>query len=77
VAPHGLAGGGPGAPGKNSLRHADGRITPLPSTGAAEVLAGETLCMETPGGGGFGDPSEPGAAQVEGEIGGAVGPRHR
>jgi len=47
--PWGLAGGGPGAPGRNLL---DGR--PLPGKAACTVQAGQRLTIETPGGGGFG-----------------------
>ncbi len=48
-APFGLAGGGPGAVGRTSL---DGQ--PLPGRVAVEVLAGQRLRVETPGGGGYG-----------------------
>ena len=48
-APFGLAAGGPGAPGRNLL---DGQ--PLPGRVAVEVVAGQRLRIETPGGGGHG-----------------------
>ncbi|HUH01100.1 MAG TPA: hydantoinase B/oxoprolinase family protein, partial [Kofleriaceae bacterium] len=48
-APFGLAGGRPGAPGRNVL---DGR--PLPAKTSVEVGPGARLGIETPGGGGWG-----------------------
>ena len=48
-APPGAAGGGPGAPGRNLL---DGR--PLPAKASGTLRPGQTLSIETPGGGGFG-----------------------
>ncbi|NND44101.1 MAG: hydantoinase B/oxoprolinase family protein [Xanthomonadales bacterium] len=48
-APWGLAGGSPGLPGRNLL---DGE--PLPAKVQMNVRAGQTLRIETPGGGGFG-----------------------
>ena len=52
-APFGLHGGGPGSPGRNLL---DGRA--LPGRAGFEVVAGQRLRVETPGGGGYG-PVEP------------------
>ena len=52
--PWGLAGGQPGAPGRNLL---DG--DELPGKVAVEVAAGSLLTIETPGGGGWGRPEEP------------------
>jgi 5-oxoprolinase (ATP-hydrolysing) len=54
VAPHGLAGGGPGACGRNYVRRKDGRIEELPATAAVELEAGDRFVIETPGGGGYG-----------------------
>ena len=48
-APPGAAGGEPGAPGRNLL---DGR--PLPGKASGSLRPGQTLSIETPGGGGFG-----------------------
>jgi N-methylhydantoinase B len=47
--PHGAAGGGDGAPGRDTL---DGR--PLPGKAAGSLAPGARLRIETPGGGGFG-----------------------
>ena len=57
----GRAGGGDGAPGAVYLD--DG--TPFPTKGRQTVPAGRRLILELPGGGGFGDPSERDAADVE------------
>ncbi|HMD97380.1 MAG TPA: hydantoinase B/oxoprolinase family protein [Terriglobia bacterium] len=58
--PYGLAGGGPGAAGKNLLRLASGKpggrspIMSLPSKTVFNAPAGSVLRVETPGGGGWG-----------------------
>jgi 5-oxoprolinase (ATP-hydrolysing) len=52
--PYGLAGGQPGALGKNTLTRADGRIETLPHAAQVEVQPGDILTIETPGGGGYG-----------------------
>ncbi len=49
--PWGLAGGGPGASGRNLLDGAE-----LPGKISLEVEAGQRLTIETPGGGGWGSP---------------------
>jgi 5-oxoprolinase (ATP-hydrolysing) len=54
VAPFGLAGGGPGACGRNGLLRADGSRQELPGCCAIDLQPGEALCIETPGGGGYG-----------------------
>ncbi len=51
--PYGLAGGKPGKPGRNSLTHA-GRISAVGSKANFQVAAGDTLRVESPGGGGWG-----------------------
>ncbi len=56
VPPFGLAGGKAGALGKNTLFHADGRVTELPGKGVFHAEPGDELLIETPGGGGFGAP---------------------
>ncbi len=47
--PHGRAGGAAGTPGRNLL---NGEA--LPPKAAGELAAGDRLCLETPGGGGYG-----------------------
>jgi 5-oxoprolinase (ATP-hydrolysing) len=54
VAPFGLAGGGPGQVGRNSVERADGTALALASTDVAEMAAGDAIVIETPGGGGYG-----------------------
>jgi N-methylhydantoinase B len=54
VAPWGLAGGAPGAPGRNLLLRADGRVEELPSKFSRHLQPGDCLRIETPGGGGWG-----------------------
>ncbi|HRI86712.1 MAG TPA: hydantoinase B/oxoprolinase family protein [Candidatus Hydrogenedentes bacterium] len=51
--PFGLAGGAPGAPGRNLLtRH--GQTETLPGHAAFDVHPGDIVTIETPGGGGYG-----------------------
>jgi 5-oxoprolinase (ATP-hydrolysing) len=52
----GLAGGHPGVQGKNWILRADGSREALESTATAEMHAGDRLVIETPGGGGYGQP---------------------
>ncbi len=54
--PYGLEGGAPGKPGRQHIVRVDGRIDPLGAIDGTEVEAGDRLVMETPGGGGWGDP---------------------
>jgi 5-oxoprolinase (ATP-hydrolysing) len=54
--PFGLDGGGPGAAGRNQVEWADGSRERLPARCSIELEAGDSLCVETPGGGGFGVP---------------------
>jgi 5-oxoprolinase (ATP-hydrolysing) len=54
AAPFGLAGGGAGAPGRQWIERADGRSDPFPCPGQADLRAGDSIVIETPGGGGFG-----------------------
>lgn len=56
VPPYGLAGGQSGKPGKNSLlKNQATQATELTSIVKLEVEQGDTLVIETPGGGGFGE----------------------
>lgn len=54
VAPFGLAGGGPGALGAARVERADGSVQVLGATDAVEVVTGDAIVIETPGGGGYG-----------------------
>ena len=54
ISPWGLAGGIPGAPGRNLLIHEDGTEEELPSKVTRNLWPGQRLRVETPGGGGWG-----------------------
>ncbi len=54
VPPYGLAGGGDGKVGSNTIERADGSITQLTGTDQADIEAGDTFVIKTPGGGGYG-----------------------
>jgi 5-oxoprolinase (ATP-hydrolysing) len=56
IAPFGLAGGEPGAPGEGYLARADGRVERLAATASFTVEPGDTLTIVSPGGGGYGSP---------------------
>jgi N-methylhydantoinase B len=58
VPPWGLAGGAPGATGRNLLIHADGHQEALPSKFTRHLRPGDRLRIETPGGGGWGAPCD-------------------
>jgi 5-oxoprolinase (ATP-hydrolysing) len=59
--PAGLAGGSAGRPGAQWVVRAAGQREVLGAVDSTEVEAGDLLVLETPGGGGFGEP-EPGGA---------------
>ena len=54
IAPFGMAGGAPGAPGRNWVERVDGRREELPHIGSVEMQPGDVFVIETPGGGGYG-----------------------
>jgi 5-oxoprolinase (ATP-hydrolysing) len=53
-APQGLAGGGPALPGRQRLIGISGDTTELPGCFSVQVVAGDVIEIETPGGGGYG-----------------------
>jgi 5-oxoprolinase (ATP-hydrolysing) len=55
-APYGVAGGEPGQLGRNSITRADGSVERLPAQVQIDAEAGDVLTVETPGGGGWGQP---------------------
>ncbi|HET6686401.1 MAG TPA: hydantoinase B/oxoprolinase family protein [Jiangellaceae bacterium] len=59
VPPYGLAGGHPGALGRNRVERADGSVVEMAGCDSVEVDVGDVLVVETPGGGGFGTPMPP------------------
>ena len=56
VPPIGLAGGEPGAIGRNWVERADGTRVSLNGTAEIEMAPGDVFVIETPGGGGYGHP---------------------
>ncbi|MFO1316471.1 MAG: hydantoinase B/oxoprolinase family protein [Burkholderiales bacterium] len=60
IAPFGVAGGQPGAVGRNWVERTDGAREDYGATCKVEMGAGDVFVIETPGGGGFG---KPGSAQ--------------
>jgi 5-oxoprolinase (ATP-hydrolysing) len=54
TAPYGLAGGAPGARGRNTLHPARGAARALAHCATLALAAGDELLVETPGGGGYG-----------------------
>jgi 5-oxoprolinase (ATP-hydrolysing) len=59
VPPFGLAGGEPGACGRNTLERRGAAARELPGCAELTVEAGDLLRIETPGGGGYGPPQVP------------------
>ena len=53
--PFGLAGGKPGAAGRNVLVRANGAVETLAGLAQFTASPGDVLVVETPGGGGYGD----------------------
>ena len=58
IAPKGLAGGGDGELGRNTLIYTDGRRETMPARCQFTVQPGDVVQIETPSGGGYGVPSE-------------------
>ena len=58
VAPYGMAGGAAGALGRTWVERVDGTRTDLAGADSTDVEPGDVLVVETPGGGGYGDPSQ-------------------
>lgn len=56
VAPRGICGGGAARPGRNWVERADGTREELSATASAEMQAGDSFTIQTPGGGGYGEP---------------------
>src|SRR5260221_11622947 len=67
IAPFGLSGGGAGATGRTYIERTIGAQELLDSCATAEVQAGDSIVVETPGGGGYG---KPGREEVRGERSG-------
>jgi 5-oxoprolinase (ATP-hydrolysing) len=54
VPPYGMAGGAPGAPGRNWVERTDGTREEFGATHAVAMQPGDVFVIATPGGGGFG-----------------------
>jgi 5-oxoprolinase (ATP-hydrolysing) len=54
VAPYGMAGGAPGALGRQWVERADGKIVEVAGRDSIDVGPGDIFVIETPGGGGYG-----------------------
>ncbi len=54
--PYGMEGGASGEPGRQWVVRKDGRKEPLGGVDSADVAAGDHIVIETPGGGGYGEP---------------------
>jgi len=54
--PHGMAGGEPGAAGRNWVERADGSRETFGHVCKVEMRPGDVFVIQTPGGGGFGPP---------------------
>jgi len=66
VPPYGLQGGEPGRPGQLLMRRGDGPWQALASKVAGVALGrGDSIRLETAGGGGYGNPAERDAAAIE------------
>ncbi len=66
VPPYGMAGGEPGAPGRNWIERADGTIDEMSGTDTRPIHPGDVWVLETPGGGGYGEPEAAERARKEG-----------
>jgi 5-oxoprolinase (ATP-hydrolysing) len=67
-APYGMAGGGDGAVGRQVVDRADGTRHELEGIDGCRVNPGDRLIIETPGGGGWGDPSDPSGADEDADT---------
>lgn len=56
IPPYGLAGGEPGACGRNRVFRADGAVEELQGRDRTEMNTDDVFVIETPGGGGYGEP---------------------
>jgi 5-oxoprolinase (ATP-hydrolysing) len=63
IPPYGLEGGAPGALGRNHVERKDGSVVELKGTDRIDMQPGDCFIIETPGGGGFGKPAMPKAAE--------------
>lgn len=78
LSPPGLAGGAPGAPGRNTLLRANGAELELGARAETQVGPGDLLRIETPGGGGWQErPARRQASPLRPNLGRSRGEAHR
>lgn len=69
IAPYGLQGGGPGATGRLLLKRNDGTVAELRSkVSDLDLARGDTIRIETSGGGGYGPPAERDPAAIAADL---------
>ncbi len=56
IPPYGMDGGSPGALGRNIVEYVGGATVELPGCDSVALGVGDAIVVETPGGGGFGEP---------------------
>ncbi len=66
--PWGLQGGEPAAPARYLLVTREGRVVELPPLAAVKLRPGDRLRVETPGGGGYGDPCSRPRELIESDV---------
>ena len=66
--PYGLSGGNDAAPGRTIIIRHDGSEEEIPGKTSTRLRAGERVRIESPGGGGWGDPPKPRTPGVLGSI---------
>ena len=58
IPPYGMAGGLPGAVGRNWVERGNGEVLRLGGADMAQLGQGDVFVIETPGGGGYGSPTD-------------------
>ncbi len=66
--PWGLGGGEPGAPARYAVVRRDGRVERLQPLAIVELNPGDRLVIETPGGGGYGNPCHRNERLLESDV---------
>ena len=56
--PRGICGGGDAAAGRNWVERVDGSVEELPATASVDMEIDDVFVIETPGGGGWGEPAQ-------------------
>ncbi len=61
--PYGMSGGGPGSLGRHWIHRVDGSVTAMDGCASAVLEPGDVFVIETPGGGGYGEPEPSGGGK--------------